>query len=127
MEQWSKGCKIPAVPRNTSPMSVYKLWLLPVWTCFLPLQITLICRLSRRGAASHYRILLASGILSELHNRIFCFLKHFLLLFLIMLRFPVNTVSCNYHLQISGYAKLFLKRISFFCEFQMTKNKIIIT
>lgn len=60
-------------------------------------QTTLICRLSRRGAVCHYHVLLASGILSELHNRNFCFLKHFLLS-LIMLRFPVNTVSCNYHL-----------------------------
>lgn len=60
----------------------------PVWTCFSPLQRTLVCRLSRRGAASHYRVLLASGILSELHNRIFCFLKHFLLLPLITPRFP---------------------------------------
>lgn len=126
MEQWRRGYEVPAVPRNTPLISVHQLWFVPVWTCFLPLQLTLICRLSRRRAVSHYRVLLASGILSELHNRLFCFLKHFLLLSLIMLRFPVNIVSCNYHLQISGYAKLFLKGF-FFCEFQMTKNKIIIT
>lgn len=100
---------------------------IPAWTRSLPWQITLICRLSRSRMLSHYHVLLASGILSELHNRIFCFLKHFLLS-LIMLRFPVHTASCNYHLQISGYAKLFLKGIFFvFCEFQMTKNKTIIT
>lgn len=118
MEQWRRGYEVPAVPRNTPPISVHQLWFVPVWTCFLPLQLTLICRLSRRRAVSHYRVLLASGILSELHNRLFCFLKHFLLLSLIMLRFPVNTVSCNYHLQISGYAKLFLKGFSFSVNFR---------
>lgn len=121
---WSWGSEVPSVPGR-----YHWCLLVPAWTWFLPLQTTLICRLSRRGAVSYYRVLLASGILSELYNRLFCFLKHFLLLSLIMLRFPVNAVSCNYHLQISGFAKLFLKGIFFFslCEFQMTKNKIIIT
>lgn len=106
---WSWGSEVPSVPGR-----YHWCLLVPAWTWFLPLQTTLICRLSRRGAVSYYRVLLASGILSELYNRLFCFLKHFLLLSLIMLRFPVNAVSCNYHLQISGFAKLFLKGIFFF-------------